>query len=1247
MTIDTILGLVNNTALLMALIVLYETISLRKTKRSHFLEIFTGVLIGSVGLAIMLTPWRFSEGIIFDTRSILLSMTGLFFGAIPTTIAVLMACALRIYQGGDGAIMGVSVIVTSAGLGLLWRYFLRYKKKTPNWYKLYGFGILVHLVMLGCAFLLPRDVIFNVLEKISLPVMLIYPIGTVLLGQFLLHRHHRVQWQQTLREERDLFELISETSPVGIVMVDRSGQIEYANTHAEQTLGLSRDRITKLRYNAPEWNATNLDGSPLPGEQLPFSLVMNTGKPVINFIHAIVWPDGRRILLSINAAPLLDRDGSTNGMVATIDNITDQVSAEQTLINSEERFRTAFHTSPDSININRLEDGMYIDINDGFTAITGYSREDALGRTSAEINIWDDPKDRQKLVDGLRQNGRVNNLEAKFRMKNGKVITALMSAQVIMLDGAPHILSITRDIEERKKAEAALRRSEALLNTVQEISSVGGWEWNLITNEMYWTDEVYRIHGLAPEDIPVGSTEHIDTSIECYQPDDRPAIQAAFQNCVEQGQSYDQEYAFTDYSGQKKWIRTHGEAVFENGQIVRVVGNLIDITNRKNTEQALQDSKSLYHDLVETAQDLIWQCDSEGRYTYLNPAWEQVFGYKLEEMLGKRFMDFQIPEYAQRDLEQFSKLTEGGFLYGFETTHQHKNGNDIHLVFNAKATLDKDGHITGTRGTAYDITERKQAENLIRENEAKFSSVFNSSPIAYSLMDMDGKLMNTNPAFSHMSGYLREEALGKTTLELNLIGPADRKHIREIADQNGAFKNFEFDLLRRDGTIHPVSLSRTTISINDKPFILGMAIDIAERVRAENEIKRRVESLATLVAVGNRFIASLELEALFQTTTDGLVQLIGMDSSAIYLQENDSLFLWATTPPLPPDFPEIYRKAPIHDHPHIQKAMQAGVPVLIPDLQEADLTPAERQVSEARGLRTVLYLPITIGAESKGILIIGSVGAPRPISQSEIDVCTTLANQAALSIANGQYHQQLKQYAAELEQRVVERTAQLESFAYSVSHDLKAPLRGIHGYSHLLLKHYADQLDDEGKLFIQNVYKAAQNMSQLIDDLLAYSRMERRQIVHREVDIVGIVEALLDEFEHPIKTNAIDVQVQLPCTRLQADVESLVQILRNLIDNAIKFTEYETHPRIEIGGKLEESSCVLWVRDNGIGFEMRYTDRIFEIFQRLHRVDEYPGTGIGLAIVKKAMQRMGGRVWAESEPGMGATFYLEFPRSKS
>lgn len=249
-----------------------------------------------------------------------------------------------------------------------------------------------------------------------------------------------------------------------------------------------------------------------------------------------------------------------------------------------------------------------------------------------------------------------------------------------------------------------------------------------------------------------------------------------------------------------------------------------------------------------------------------------------------------------------------------------------------------------------------------------------------------------------------------------------------------------------------------------------------------------------------------------------------------------------------------------------------------------------------------------------------------------------------------QAQHELERLNAELEARVVERTARLreanqhlESFAYSVSHDLKAPLRGIDGYSRLLMEDYREQLPDEAQRFLTNIRAASERMNQLIDDLLAYSRLERRELEKARVPLANLVERVLAEREIELTESQAQVESQVGDLTVQADGDALVQAVRNLVDNAIKFSRGEA-PRITIKANESNDRVLFSVADRGCGFDMKYHDRIFDIFQRLHRIEDYPGTGVGLAIVRKATERMGGRAWAESAPGAGATFYLELPR---
>ena len=284
----------------------------------------------------------------------------------------------------------------------------------------------------------------------------------------------------------------------------------------------------------------------------------------------------------------------------------------------------------------------------------------------------------------------------------------------------------------------------------------------------------------------------------------------------------------------------------ENQQAMQLI--MRDITSRKQAELALSRSQTLYHNLVETSQDLIWLCDAEGRYVYLNPAWENVFGYKTEEMLGKRFMDFQTPERAAIDLIEFSKLIQGNTIKGFETVHISKEGKDIHLVFNAKYVLDENGKITGTQGTAFDITGRKKAEERVVISEDKFAKLFRSSPDAIMLTRLsDGILVEVNDTGCKLIGYSADELVGQSTLLLDIWSdPKDRLKYIELLTKDNQVTNFEADFRTKLGEIITGLISGEIIKIQDTLYILGIIRDITKRKHADNALKQSEEKYRIL-----------------------------------------------------------------------------------------------------------------------------------------------------------------------------------------------------------------------------------------------------------------------------------------------------------------------------------------------------------------------------------------------------------------
>lgn len=500
------------------------------------------------------------------------------------------------------------------------------------------------------------------------------------------------------------------------------------------------------------------------------------------------------------------------------------------------------------------------------------------------------------------------------------------------------------------------------------------------------------------------------------------------------------------------------------------------------------------------------------------------------------------------------------------------------------------------------LEDQKQIEETLRESEKRFRLLFEHNPAPMLVYERTGlRLLAVNEAFQRQYDYSSEEALALRLPDLYPSAEKDAIVARVLHLQGHAYVG-EWHHLRKDGTLVNIVAYSHDIDFEGQEARIAVIHDITERKQMEdalrlNETRYRslLETAPFPVVISRLRDGVLRYGNRRAETQFGIKREegIGQPARDFYFDQGER---------------DILLERLLREKTVVDQELR---------LRSVEGTPFWAQISAS---------------------IIEFEGEPA-IFSSINDIST-----------RKQAEQDVRQLNAVLEQRVVERTEQLqalnmelEAFAYSVSHDLKAPLRGIDGYSRLLLDEHADALNDEGRLFLQNIRQGTRQMAQLIEDLLAYSRIERRSLQSDRLDISRLVEAILAERGEDIAALQVTITTALTPQKVNADRDGLTMALRNLLDNALKFTRDSPNPTIEIGMRLESGACILWVRDNGIGFDMKFHKRIFEIFQRLHLADEFPGTGIGLAIVRKALERMGGTAWAESVPGQGATFYLGVP----
>ncbi len=1188
---------------------------------------------------------------------------------------------------------------------------------------------------------------------------------------------------------------------------------------------------------------------------------------------------------------------------------------------SEEKYRIAFKTSPDAVNINRI-DGLYVDINDGFTNLTGYNREDVIGKLSSEINIWMIPEDREKLLQGLHENGFVRNLESQFRCKDGSIKTALMSASLIQLENQPHILSITRDITDRKevekrysdtheqllatlenmtdgfvsldtnwvytyinkrgaelfgrkpedligkhiwtefpegvgqpfyknyykametqqpismedyyepwgrwfenriipspnglsifyqditdrfKAEAKLKHSESRLKEAEKIAHLGYWELDIPGNVLYWSDEVYRIFGLEPQSFDAT----YEAFLEFIHPDDRNRVNQAYLNSLESKQPYDIIHRLVLKSGEIKWVHencktdydmqgnalrsigtvmdvteirkaeealtqsnerfktlfndspvplweedftglvdylnelektgitdfqayfdTHDEELRKCARLVKIMdvnkavielyqasskndllGNLdktftirsfsvfkdtviglvrglrsyetesevktikgetrfiklkikidsshpdfhraflatTDITARKRAEEEVQQSKAYFQTIFDTATDAIFIHDGlTGKILDVNKQMCEMYGYEKEEVLLLKIEDFSegVSPYSEKEALQWIQKSRKQQT-SFEWRARHKDGHLFWVEVSISYTTiaGENRYIAVVRN----IEDRKQAEAEIK----KLSLVVHQNTAIVLITDTEGRITYVNRMFSQITGYSENEVLGKNPSILK-SGDKDQEDYKQLWDaiSSGKVWRGEFLNKKKNGELYYESAAIFPLRNEQGKIVsyVGIKEDITERKKAETALKYSYSRLEVLHTLDNAILESRSVVDMVNAVLQRLGQISPAKRLSIALFNED--FKWAT----------------IYSSGLLGKEIGGGVQVpsgsAFPEMD----TLREGKVVELpnmaliQGMGDTLKKIVQSGIQSsfnipigKGDKLMGSINfgfeIPDAFTPDDVETGREIADTLAIAFEKMSLQKELEKYTNELEHRVAERTQdllmankELESFAYSVSHDLRAPLRAISGFSDIIVDTYQDSMDKDAIKMFQYIRESAINMSQLIHDLLKFSRMIQSTGKREAIDLKYLLEVVIRDLDKEIGEQQAVIEFPKSYPLLNSDKTLLKQICQNLIQNAITYHRPGVPPLIKLEIVEEDERLILSVSDNGIGIAKEHQQKIFEVFKRLHKQEEYPGTGIGLALVKKAVSKLGGHIRLESVPGEGTSFYIELPK---
>jgi PAS domain S-box-containing protein len=753
---------------------------------------------------------------------------------------------------------------------------------------------------------------------------------------------------------------------------------------------------------------------------------------------------------------------------------------------------------------------------------------------------------------------------------------------------------------ERAKAERALRQREEQLRIAAEAAHVGTWSMDVETGQVYWSPELRSLMGFDADE--PASTER---ALAMIHPEDREQVQALWQRVIslQEGPEFRHEFRAVRPDGEVRWVEERGKASFDPGAGVPrcVAGVLIDVTERKRSEEVIRDSEQRFRMIADSMPVMVFSTDSRGNADYVNRGWIDYTQLSLKQCTSAGWLNAVHPDDRERTIQSWAEAVKR--QEGWEEEYRVRRASDgawrWQLVrgFPLKGAS---GEIIKWLGTYTDIHERREVEQRLLELSEQLRFHVENTPLAVvEFRAPEHTVSGWSKQAEVLFGWTAEEIIGRKLADIPLVHPDDREVVAKVAEEMESGKRLRNVNANRnrtkDGRVIDCQWYNSARLGPDGKLssVFSLVLDVTQRneneralAQSEARFRRLVETSIFGVALG-KFTGDILY------VNDAFLKMIGYSREEF---ESKGVKWTDLTPPeyLPLDLAAV------------EELRATG-----------HATPFEKEYIHKDGSR----VPILIG----GALLNEPYESQDTMVGFYIDLTEIKRTQRELERSN----------------------EELQRFAYTASHDLQEPIRTVVNFTQLIARQYTGKLSPQTNQHISFILEAANRMSKLISSLLAYSQVsELPQLQRTEVDLNRVLDLVLKTMCFSIEDSEAQIISQtLPV--VAGDEQLLIQLLQNLIGNAIKYRKPDVPPRIELTVELQGGRDWLFrLQDNGVGFHPQYAELIFGVFKRLHGRD-FSGTGIGLSICRKIVERHGGRIWATAEEGKGATFHFTLPASET